>query len=377
MESMAGVRVCLPQPLETFAFQIFRALGAEDDVAVEAARHLVRANLSGHDSHGVLRLPQYAAQTDSKEMVPSARPRMLAESAVTAVVDARRSVGLFSTKFAVEWALDRAASHGVAIAAIRHSTHIGRLGEYTEQAAEKGFVTILTVGAAGPGVGGMALFGSRQRFFGANPWSIGIPAGPDGPVVFDGSTSTIAEGKVRVARAKGDRLPPDSILDAAGAPSTNPEDFYAGGALLPLGGRAAGHKGYGLALASALLGGLSMMSDRDPTLIGASLQEQVKDSRGRIAGVFLVAIEPRWLGDVDDYRSRVTETVAAIKRTPPATGVSEILVPGEPERRMRDQRNREGIPIPEATWQDLARLADRFQLKMPPGFFTTPAQTVM
>jgi LDH2 family malate/lactate/ureidoglycolate dehydrogenase len=211
----------------------------------------------------------------------------------------------------------------------------------------------------------MVLHGSRTRFFGANPWSIGVPAGDRPPMVFDGSTSAVAEGKVRFARARAAPLPPGCIIDREGNPSTDPEDFYAGGALVPLGGEVAGHKGYGLAMASALLGGLAMIDDPAPTLAGASVTQAAPDPRGRIAGVFLAVVDPARFGDAERYQALVGETLAAAKRMPPAPGLQEVLVPGEPEVRTREQREREGIALPEATWQDLARVAERFGVAMP------------
>ncbi len=362
---MGGYAISMPQPLTEFVQRVLKTLGADEEVAAEVANHLVRANLSGHDSHGVIRVPQYVRQVDSGEIVPAARPKMLRESAATAVVDAQRGFGHYSTDFTLEWAMERARQHGLAAVAVRHSTHIGRVGEYTERAAERGLIGIVTVGAAGPGVGGMVLHGGRRRFFGANPWSFAIPATGRPPMMFDGSTSMVAEGKVRVARDKGVPLPAGCIIDAAGRPTTDPREFYAGGALVPLGGEVAGHKGYGLALASALLGGLAMIDDPAPTLIGATVVQQVPDRRGIIAGVFLEVIDPAWFGAAERYAAMVAETLAAAKRVPPVEGAAEVLVPGEPEVRAREQRSREGIPLPEATWQALAAVAERCQVPLP------------
>ncbi len=362
---MSQFFVCRPEPLERYAQQLFRAVGADDDVAGEVARHLVRSNLSGHDSHGVIRIPQYMRQIDSGVYVPSARPEVVRENSVAALIDAHRGFGQFSTAFAMDWAMRRARQVGMAAAAVRHSTHIGRLGEYTERAGEAGLIAILTAGAGGPGVGGMMLYGAKGRFFGANPWSIGIPALDRPPMMFDGSTSTVAEGKVRVARAKQAQLPPGCIVNREGRPSTDPNDFYAGGALTPLGGEVAAHKGYGLAFASVLLGGLAMIHDPDYTLIGASVVQETPDKRGIVAGVFLVVVDPGMFGEADQYRAMVSEMLAAAKRMPPAEGGSEVLVPGEPEIRTRAQRSHEGILLPEATWNDLRMVGERFGVSLP------------
>ncbi len=359
---MAEGVICEAEALRAYVESVCRSMGAPGEVAEEVARHLVRANLSGHDSHGVIRVPQYVAQADSGVLVPSAMPTVLHESGAVALIDAARGFGHYSTRFALDWAMTRARQNGIAAAAVRHSSHIGRLGEYTERAGQAGLISIVTVGAAGPGVGGMILFGGRQRFFGANPWSIGVPAAGRPPMVFDGSTSTVAEGKVRVARAAGHPLPPGCIVDREGRPTTDPSDFYAGGALVPLGGEVAGHKGYGLAMASALISGLAMIGDPDHTLIGASVLQDVGDARGQIAGVFVAAVDPAAFGDAETYVEMVGETLAAAKRVEPAPRRAEVLVPGEPEVRTRQAREREGTALPAATWAELAKVADRFGL---------------
>ncbi len=357
--------LCPPDPLREFVAAIARRMGADADVATELARHLVGSNLAGHDSHGVIRVPQYVGDADQGQIVPSARPVLVRETPTAALVDARRGFGQHSTMFALEWAMGQARHQGVAMVAVRHSTHIGRLGEYAEHAAAAGLIGIVTVGAAGDGIGGVVPFGGRTRFLGTNPWALSVP-GRARHFVFDAATSTVAEGKVRVARAAGKPLPPDAIVDRDGRPSQDAEAFYAGGALLPLGGAMAGHKGYALGLASALLGALGMIGDSEPTLVGAAPPEAA-DARGRVAGVFLEVIDPATFGDAAAYRALVDDALAAAKRQPPAGGVPEVLVPGEPEERARARRSREGIPLPAATWGELGKVAARFGVPLPPS----------
>ena len=353
------------EDLETFVRQVFEADRTPADIAAEVARHMVRANLSGHDSHGVIRVKQYVAEIEASDMVPDARPVVLRETDATGLVDAQRGCGLYTTAWALDWAMERASRHGVTVVAIRHSTHTGRMGEYAERAAERGLIALTTVGAAGPGVGLMLPSGGRQIFLGANPFAIGIPADGMPPMLFDGSTSTIAGGKIRVARDKGDPLPPDCILDRDGNPSTDPEDYFAGGTIVPLGGSIAGHKGSGLSMASALLGALGMIADPDPTLVRANVNEKVADARGRVGGVLMLVIDPGAFGGREEYRAMVGESLAAAKRVPPKEGVPEVLVPGEVEIRNRRQRGNNGIPLPEATARDLAKIGDRFGVALP------------
>jgi uncharacterized oxidoreductase len=344
--------------LREFSTRVAEAMGAAPDAAVEVARHLVGANLAGHDSHGVLRWRQYVDELDRGDMDPAARAEAVREGTVTALFDAHRGFGQHSTMVATEWVVAHAKQHGIAAAAVRHSSHIGRLGEYTERMAGEGLVGIATVGLVG--AGSVSPFGGASRFLGTNPWSFGVPASGRPPFIFDAATSTAAEGKVRLARAKGVEVAAGVIRDAAGRPTVDPEQLYAGGSLTVMGGDAAGHKGHGLSLASALIGGLAMIADPDPS--GAGAMRRTDTWGSRLAGVFVVAIGPAAFGDPDAYQQQVAAVLDALRQVPPAPGFERVLVPGDVERQTRERRAQEGIPLPEATWADLASIAVRFNL---------------
>jgi hydroxycarboxylate dehydrogenase B len=349
--------------LREFSAGLARAMGADAEAAAEVARHLISANLSGHDSHGVLRWPQYVAELDRGELDPTAQTQILHESTVTALFDAHSGFGQHSTMTATEWTLTHARKHGIAAAAVRRSMHIGRLGEYTERLAADGLVGIVTVGVAGSGSGTVAPFGGAARFLGTNPWSIGVPAEGRAPLIFDAATSTVAEGKVRLALARQGKVPPGTVRDPEGRPTREPAELYAGGSLTVLGGDVAGHKGYGLSLASALVGGLAMIDDDDPTPAGCMRRPETWGHR--LAGVFVVAIDAGAFGDAAVYRRRVGEVLDDVANVTPAPGVEGVLVPGDPERRSRERRAREGIPVPAATWNELAAIAERFGVQLP------------
>jgi LDH2 family malate/lactate/ureidoglycolate dehydrogenase len=351
------------EPLRAFVEQLVVKMGTPGDIASEVARHLVRANLSGYDSHGVMRLAQYAGQIDEGKLVPAGRPCFVHQSTTTAVIDSQRGFGHFASRFAVDCVARKAKEHGLAAAAIRHATHVGRVGEFTERCREFGLVLLMTVGMAGPGVGGVVAQGGRERFFGANVWSIGVP-GLTTSMVFDGSMASTAVGNVYVAKARGHQLPKGSIIDRNGEPSTDPEAYYAGGAVLPMGGDQSGHKGYGLALASALLSGLAMIDDHSPTLAGATVREGA-DPVGRMAGVFVLAIDPNVFGGTEPYQRLVDDCLTAAKNVAPIPGSDAVSVPGERASRMRERRRQDGIPIPQATCNELTALAGRFGVRMP------------
>ena len=349
--------------LESWASRFLHAMGAPSDIATEVARHLVGSNLAGHDSHGVLRMPQYKAQADMGLLKPQARPEVVRENGVCAIVDGARGFGHFATMTAMDWCLENAPRSGVAVAAVRRTNHIGRLGEYAERAAGQGLVGIATVGIAGQGAGLAAPFGGRGRFLGTNPWAIGVPAPGRTPFVMDFASTNVAEGKVRVARAKGAQLPAGVLLDPAGNPVTDPEQLYAGGSLTPLGGVLAGHKGYGLSLAAALVGALAMVGDDDPTPAGT--MSGLPPEPGWIAGAFTIAIDPEWFGGRGAYQALVRPLLDAADAADPAPGVERVLVPGEPEAISRERRLREGVPIAEATWAELAEASSLVGVRMP------------
>lgn len=356
-------RLIEAQALTAWASRFLRAMGADDDVAAAVAEHLVGANLAGHDSHGVIRMPQYKAQADMGMLRPSARPEVIRENGVCAIVDCARGFGHFATMTAMEWCLEQAPRSGIAAAAIRRANHIGRLGEYVERAAGRGLVGISTVGIAGPGAGLAAPFGGRDRFLGTNPWAIGVPAPGRTPFVADFATTNVAEGKVRVAKAKGSPLAGGLVLDSAGTVSTDPEALYQGGSLTPLGGTLAGHKGYGLALAAALIGALAMIGDEDATPAGT--MSGLPPEPGWIAGAFTIALDPEWFGGRDAYQDLVRPVLDAADDAAPAPDAGRVLVPGEPEAMSRRRRLREGIPIPEATWDELAEASAVLGVAMP------------
>jgi uncharacterized oxidoreductase len=357
--------VCHPQSLEQFVHQACVAVGADDDIAAEVAHHLVRANLSGHDSHGVLRLPWYVEQIKKGDLQPNARPTIVREHGATAVMDAHRGFGQYTTYVGLEWAMDAARKYGLGAVAIRHSTHIGRLGEYSERATAAGMIAMVTVGSVTPGAGIVVPFGGRERLLGTNPWSIGVPASGHEPMIFDAATSTIAEGKLRVARSKHAEVTPGFIVDKAGHATTSPEDFYSGGALLPLGGAPSGHKGYGLSMASALVGALSSIDDDDANPAGSAFAQAQPDTTGRAGGVFVLVIDPAAFGDSNAYAAKNGAALNAANRVAPAPGFDAVLAPGEPEVRSRAARGEAGIPLPDTIWNDLAAVAEHTGITMP------------
>ncbi len=332
-----------PSDLEDFCRQFVAAAGAPTDIAELVAHHLVGANLAGHDSHGVLRLPSYLEMIERQQLMPAARPAILHETPTTAVVDGVHGFGYTTADFACRLGATKARASGMAAIAVRNCGHIGRVGGWVEALARDGYIAQLTVGSLGRNSGGAAPFGGAERVLGTNPWAIGIPAGDRPPVVLDFATSSVAEGKLRVARAKHQALPPGWIVGPDGAPSTDVEDFYRGGMLLPFGG----HKGYALSVIASLWGGLAG-----------------HNAAGRIGGVFLVVLDPAAFGDRDAFTQAVASGLDTLHATPPAPGFTQVQAPGEPEQASRWLRAR-AIPLPADTISQVSAVAQRLGVSFP------------
>lgn len=329
-------------PLMGLSTRLLAAAGAPPDTARLVAVSLVEANLSGHDSHGVIRLIQYVRGIEGGLIDPHAQLEVLRETSTTALVDAHGAFGQIAARRGMEIAIEKARRHALGAVGLRRSGHIGRLGEYASMAVEHGMIGWVTCNSSQL----TAPYGGVDRVFGTNPFAYAFPRSGQ-PFVMDFATSVAAEGKVRVAAAKGEPVPEGWILDRDRNPTTDPADLYDGGVLLPLGG----HKGYGFLMVADLLGG---------ALTGHGCTSLVEHWAGN--GVFLMAIDIAAFCPVEELTDTVDRLSACIKASRKAPGFDEILIPGEPEFRAKAQREREGIYLPEATWRELVELAEQYGL---------------
>ena len=205
----------------------------------------MRANLYGHDSHGVLRHQAYLKQVKEGVIRPAQRPRVKKRKGAIAIVDCQRGLGQTGARFGAALLRDMAREHGVAALSLANCNHIGRLGEYAAWLAQEGLVGLVMVGIPGAIT---TPWGGRQRMTGTNPMAWGVPTGA-GPLVLDYATSMVAAGKMHVYSDKGEPLPEGWVLDAQGEPTRDPDALFEGGMLLPFGT----YKGYGLNLMMALI----------------------------------------------------------------------------------------------------------------------------
>ncbi|MCY3865815.1 MAG: Ldh family oxidoreductase [Chloroflexi bacterium] len=327
--------------LRALGTAILNALGSPPERSAWVAETLLRANLAGHDSHGFMRLLQYAEFARDGFIDMSAEVVTRRELGSTVLLDAQRTWGQVAAKVAMERAIEIAARQGVSMVALVNSPHIGRLGEYVVMAAERDMIGTAYVNSQTGGKGNVTPWGGIEGRFTPTPLAFAAPSGMEWPVLVDITASVMPEGKVRDHFFRGAQLPENVIIDADGNPSRDPKDFYGppAGGLLPLGGPV-GHKGYALGVMIEMLaGGLS----------GAGYVSEAAATHGN--GVLFQVMNIAAFEDIADFKRRTRELIAHTKSARPRAGVDEVLFPGEPEYRSAKQRSRVGIELPERLWQ--------------------------
>ena len=330
---------------------LIEAMGSPGEDALIVGRHLVEAQLAGHDSHGLIRLPQYHAHVLEGKVKPGARVEIIRETPTTALLDGHYTWGQVTAMQAIKLGISKAEENGIAALSLRNCYHVGRVGVYPLAAAERGFIA--QVHCNGHGVCRVAPWGGTEPRLATNPIAIAIPTRAE-PLLVDITTSVVAEGKVRVSRNAGRKIPEGWVLDSDGRPTTNPADLYEGGTLLPLGGRE-GHKGYGLSIVVDLLGG---------ALSGAgcgTMTEKVGN------GLFIQLTDPSCFCEREEFLDQVDRFTEYLKSSPLKEGVDDILLPGEPEQRTAARRREQGIDIDDGTWGQLIELAGTLGVEMPGG----------
>lgn len=333
--------------LHALVLVIVRAMGSSAAEAQDVADHLIAANLSGHDSHGVGMLPDYVRLRHEGLLVPDQTLEVVSDKGSVLVLDARRGFGQAMAKEAMRRGIARARELGSAVVALRNSSHIGRIGHWAEQCAAAGMLSVHFVNVADHAPL-QAPFGAADARLGTNPFAAAVPdAAGQAMLLLDMATSAIAFGKARVARNKGVPVPEGVLIDEQGRPTTDPTTYVdtRRGALLAFGG----HKGSGMAILSEVMGAAVTGGD---TIAPRHVQ------KGGILNSMLSFILD--IGAVGDPAHIAAETAAVgdwIKAAPTAPGCAEILLPGEPERRARERRLAEGVPIDDKSLADILAAA--------------------
>ncbi len=327
--------------LITVVRTIVRAAGSSDAEADAVAANLVEANLRGHDSHGVGMVPRYIAAVQEGGLTVNQHVRIVQESGALLTLDGGQGYGQVIGREAMTLAIERARRLGVCVVGLAHSHHLGRIGQWAEQCAEAGLVSIHFVNVIARPI--VAPHGGRDARFGTNPFCVAIPRENNDPIVLDFATSKIAQGKTRVAYNKGVQLEPDTLIDHLGNPTTDPRYtvIEPSGGLLPFGA----HKGSGLALICELLGGALAG--------GITTHERGSGERRVLNSMFSIVVDARKMGTAENLAKELEAFVGWYAASPPAAGIDKVLLAGEPERACKAKRLVDGIEIDAATWSEI------------------------
>ena len=324
-----------------FSADAFRAMGVPEAEAVKAAALLIDSDLAGSDGHGIFRLPQYIGRLRTGEVEPRAEIRVVEDAPATALVDGGNALGHLVMAKATELAIGKARSQGTAWIGVRGSNHAGAASIWVRQMLPHDMAGIyFAVGSNNF----MAPWGGFERMLGTNPLAIAVPALEEPPVVLDMATSIAANGKVQMARQRGEAMPEGWMIDRTGKPVTDPKRAEEG-VLLPVGD----YKGYGLALMIGLLGG---------TLNNASFgRDDGRKGKASNTGQAIMAISLARLGDPTEIKRRVDGAIREMRGSGRLPGVEEIMVPGLRSHRMRLDREQNGVPVPPELKAALDKLA--------------------
>ena len=343
--------------LRELSTQFFVKAGVPDADAKTVANSLVDANLCGHDSHGVMRVPQYVRNLAEGRLNADVPLETLNETPALLAADAGWGLGQVQAHRLLDVLFDKVAPLGIAAGTLRRCGHSGRLGEYAEKATARGYAFFGCVNSHGSGRR-VAPPGGKEGRISTNPLCMGVPTDAD-PLILDIGTSAAAEGKIRVAFQKGEPVPEGLLLDSDGRPTTDPAALYdePRGSIRPIGAEQ-GYKGFGLGLLiDSLSGGLS----------GGECSRDDRPMPGLGNSLFFALFDPAQFGGSEHFVAEVGRLAGFVRSCPTAEGVERIVLPGDPERTARAAREGSGITIPDGTWALFQEEARALGVELPEG----------
>lgn len=337
--------------LARFGTAVLQATGVPAADAHLLADSLVAAELWGHSSHGMLRLPWYVERLRSGAMKAITSPETVVDNGAVVVLDGRDGIGQILTDKAVKLGVERARRYGVSAVGVRNSNHFGTAAYFTRDAAKAGCVTFLATNASPA----MAPWGGREKAVGTNPWSIAAPAGRFGVAVMDIANTAVARGKIYLAAERGQEIPDTWAADGKGVPTTDAKEAIRG-LILPM----AGHKGYVISFMMDVLAGVLTGSG-----FGSEIAGPYQPDRRSGCGHLLMTIDVGTMMPRAEFEQRMEALIEQVKAVPAAEGIDEIFFPGELEDRNTERHRRQGIGVADQTWQSLARLGSETDTALP------------
>lgn len=329
------------EALHDIVKRVLMAVGADEPNAEDVAEHLVLANLSGVDSHGVWHLVRYVQAIQAEEILPDRHPEILRESANSALVTGHWTFGHPVAKFATRLAIEKARTNDIAIVSIVQKHHLGRLGHFVEMAAAEGMGCMVFGGGQGDIAPATMPFGGSRPVLHTNPIAAGLPTGTaDRPMMFDYATSGTSGVKVINARSRGEKLPHGFIVDKEGRPTDDPHAFFDDGGHAPFGG----HKGYAIMMWVEYMGRVLSGSNAftDSARAGGILRNE---------GATIIVFRTDLFQVQSAYTALSDEMGQRVRTIPPAPGFEQVKMPGDPESETRRIRSRDGIPIEDDVWE--------------------------
>lgn len=339
------------EPLKRFVSQIFQAAGCNPPEHERVAHYLVESNLVGHDSHGVIRVSTYISFLRAGKVLANQQPRVVFENDCLAVLDGRFGFGQTIGEAAMKLGIAKSEKHGVSVIAVRDCGHLGRIGDWPLMCCRANKASLHFVNTSGLGLL-VSPFGGIDRRLSANPIAVGVPVPNGRHILLDISTSSIAEGKIRVAFNKGVNVPDGCLIDSNGQPTNDPKVFYGNppGVILPFGG----HKGYGLGVIAELLAG---------ALTGGGCSKPGVQELSN--GLLSIIISPDILASDFAYGQEIEQFIEFVRSSRKVSPDAQILLPGEIEEQTKDKRLREGIELDQNTWNQIVETATSLGVSQP------------
>ena len=355
-DKTSEIRVDVNYAIELIT-DIFKAKSCNNYEAKTIAERLCGSNLKGHDSHGIVRVPRYVLWMEWGWVFPNIKPELIIDSGALALIDAKQGFGQVAGEFAVDEGIKRAKLHGVSVVGLKNSGHLGRIGDWSERAADAGLVSLHFVNVRGSLL--VAPFGGSDRRGSTSPLSIGVPSKDTDHIILDMATSTVAEGKVMVAQKGGKPLPAGALIDSNGNLTINPEVMYGKinenevpnsengtGAITAFGL----HKGSGINFMMEILGGALTGS-------GVSAGIDDKEKRRFANGMLSLYVKVDNMVNFEYFLNEVRSYADFVRSSPPANKNEKVLIPGDKEISTYKDRLANGLPVAPIVWQNIKQTA--------------------
>ncbi len=344
------------EDLRRLGQDLFTTVGVPADEAALVADHMVESGLLGHDSHSVLRFPQYTDMVRTGKVTPGAPLEILREHDSVVQVNGNWNYGPVTATRATELAIERVKDRAMSVVTVRGCNHVARLGRFVHMVAQhEHLIGLMCANGHGSDLA-VAPFGGRERRLPTNPLAVGIPTRREWPIVLDMTTSMTSGGALREYRNRNDPAPDGSIVDGHGRATTNVEDYYNEplGAMLPLGFPLVGHKGTGLAVVIDILSG---------ALSGAGCSQADPPESGN--ALFLAILDIRAFRELDDFHDEVDRFIDFLKSSQPMEGFSEVMLPGEKSHWIRVEREAQGMMVDDTAWGQISTMAEELGVDLP------------